>query len=77
MKVKQLEISGFRGIKQMSFDFQKNQKLAVIVGVNGTGKTSILDCLSILLSKTDYHLYGDKRLQINEPDINNELHFNK
>ena len=49
MKVKQLKINSFRGIKHLTLDFDFNEP-TVFIGINGVGKSSILDCLAILLS---------------------------
>lgn len=48
MIVTELNISNFRGIENLSF--VPNPKLNLFMGSNGTGKTSILKSLSILLS---------------------------
>ena len=49
MYVSQLEMRDFRGISHFTLDFQKQAN--VLVGNNGAGKSSILDCLAILLSR--------------------------
>jgi predicted ATP-binding protein involved in virulence len=49
MKVKRLKMSSFRGISDMTLDFPETEP-TVFIGVNGVGKSSILDCLSVLLS---------------------------
>lgn len=49
MKVKQLKINSFRGISDLTLDFDLHEP-TVFIGVNGVGKSSILDCLAILLS---------------------------
>ncbi|GAB4539544.1 MAG: AAA family ATPase [Pleurocapsa sp.] len=49
MKVKQLEIDSFRGIKNLTLDFNLKEP-TVFLGVNGVGKSSVIDCLAILLS---------------------------
>ncbi len=49
MKVKQLKINSFRGIRDLTLDFDLNEP-TVFIGINGVGKSSILDCLAILLS---------------------------
>ena len=49
MKVTSLEISNFRGIRQARFAFHK--RLNVFAGANGSGKTSLLTCLAMLLSR--------------------------
>lgn len=48
MKVKKLELKNFRGIHEMTLDFSDH--VNVLVGMNGAGKTSILDAVAIMLS---------------------------
>jgi len=48
MRVKQLKMQSFRGIGDLTLDF--DEEPTVLVGINGVGKSSILDCLAILLS---------------------------
>ena len=51
MKVKRLELKGFRGFDEIVLDFDTNpQRPTVFIGNNGVGKSSILDSLAILLS---------------------------
>ncbi|RUT05178.1 ATPase [Dulcicalothrix desertica PCC 7102] len=50
MKVRRLKIKNFRGLSDLELEF-KVQEPMVLVGVNGVGKSSILDCLTILLSQ--------------------------
>ena len=50
MKLKRLELTNFRVFEQATFDFQPGMNL--LVGINGTGKSSVLDALRILLSHT-------------------------
>lgn len=47
MHVTQLSLSNFRGIRHLDIEFDKN--ITVIVAPNGSGKTSILDALAIML----------------------------
>ncbi|MBW4497810.1 MAG: AAA family ATPase [Oscillatoria princeps RMCB-10] len=49
MKVKRLKMTGFRGIGDLALEFDAGEP-TVLLGVNGVGKSSILDCLAILLS---------------------------
>jgi predicted ATP-dependent endonuclease of OLD family len=49
MKVRRLEMKSFRGFRELSLEF--NGQVTVLVGTNGAGKTSILDCLAVLLSQ--------------------------
>ena len=76
MKVRGLQINHFRGIDSLTINF--DEKINVIFGVNGSGKSAILNCLAILLSrltsgikssaKTGGRLYG-------ENDINNRFKY--
>jgi len=50
MKVNQLVIQNFRGIEDLTLDFG-DRNLIVLIGINGSGKSSILDCLAILLCR--------------------------
>lgn len=49
MRVKQLKISSFRGIGNLTLDFSPDEP-TVFIGNNGVGKSSILDCLAVMLS---------------------------
>ncbi len=48
MKIQTIKIENFRSIKGIEIDFMKN--LNVLVGINGSGKTTILDAISIVIS---------------------------
>ena len=48
MKIKQLRMQSFRGINDLTIDF--DPQLNIIIGNNGSGKSSILDCLGGFLS---------------------------
>jgi predicted ATP-binding protein involved in virulence len=47
MKVKSLTLRSFRGIDDLTLDFDQN--VNVLIGINGVGKSSILDALAFLL----------------------------
>ena len=49
MRIKQLQLTDFRVFDHAEFDFAPGMNL--LVGVNGVGKTSVLDALRISLSK--------------------------
>jgi predicted ATP-binding protein involved in virulence len=49
MRIKKLTIQNFRGIDQLSLDFDGTQNTTVLVGINGSGKSTILDCLAMML----------------------------
>ena len=45
MKIKELHLTNFRGFEQLDIVFPN--RLAVFMGVNGTGKSSVLDAISL------------------------------
>ena len=49
MIVKKLSLTNFRGIASVDLDFQPD--INVLSGINGAGKSSVLDALAILLSR--------------------------
>ncbi len=49
MRVKRLIINSFRGIGYLKLDFPETEP-TVFIGINGVGKSSLLDCLALLLS---------------------------
>ena len=48
MKIRKLELHNFRSARASAFEF--NDKLNLFIGINGAGKSTILDALSICLS---------------------------
>jgi predicted ATP-binding protein involved in virulence len=50
MKVKRLKMQSFRGIGDLTLDFNQNEP-TILIGINGVGKSSIIECLAILLSR--------------------------
>ena len=73
MKVKQLQIDSFRRIKNLTLDFDLKEP-TVFLGVNGSGKSSILDCLAILLSWFNNFVQnpGEEGDEFSDSDINNK-----
>src|SRR5437867_13299032 len=73
MRVNRMTMHNFRGIEEMKLDFPK-ARTSVLVGINGAGKSSVLDCMAILLSR----LVGRIRTSagtgrfFSEQDIRNE-----
>lgn len=72
MKINKLSLSSFRGIKKL--DLELNPQLTLLIGANGTGKTSVLDALSILLSWVVARVRrsGTSGQLINDLDIQNK-----
>jgi len=48
MKLSELTIKNFRGFREISVRFPSGP--AILVGINGSGKSSVLDCIAIFLS---------------------------
>ena len=73
MQVRSLEISGFRGIRELHLDFSEG--LNVLVGSNGVGKSAILDCTAILLSRLAARIRSSTGTgnHFSLSDINNSL----
>jgi len=74
MKIQKLTLEGFRGFKDKT-EFELHPNVNVFVGVNGSGKTSVLDAVGMLLN--DFMLKilrgkpnGDTHLYLSEPDLN-------
>lgn len=72
MKVKRLAIDSFRGFDNLNLELNQNQP-TVFIGINGAGKSTILDCLAILLSllTTKIENSQNSSLSFNETDIKN------
>ena len=56
MRIDQLRLIHFRGISDLTLDFP--ERTTVLVGVNGAGKSSILDALRFLLMRFSEHLHA-------------------
>ncbi|MEM7557185.1 MAG: AAA family ATPase, partial [Cyanobacteria bacterium P01_A01_bin.84] len=81
MRIKRIHIQSFRGIKDMQIDFQEKEP-NVFIGINGVGKSSILDCLAILLSRytspvqfptTSGRLFREEDIRYGNPQTHNEI----
>ncbi len=72
MKIKRLKMTSFRRIGDLTLLFDENQP-TVLLGINGVGKSSILDCLAILLSKFTGRIQEslDSTRSLSEQDIMN------
>jgi predicted ATP-binding protein involved in virulence len=74
MKIESLSMENFRGIEELTLDFNKDEPI-VLIGINGVGKSSILDCISMLLRflvERIYHTSGSRGTFFQKKDIKNE-----
>jgi predicted ATP-binding protein involved in virulence len=70
MHIKKLNIENFRGIRQMELEL--HPKMNVFIGVNGAGKSSVLDALGYLL-RPAVHFLSDGTLKEDEFASDNPL----
>ncbi len=56
MKLKCLSLLNFRGIERLSVDF--TERTTAFVGVNGVGKSTVLDALAVALSQLTWRING-------------------
>lgn len=66
MKVQCLKIQSFRGIEDLTLEF--DPQVNVLVGINGVGKTRILDALSILLSRFIEWIGASSKEDVKDPN---------
>jgi len=71
MKLKEIRLVNFRGIESMTLPF--TTRTSAILGVNGVGKSSVLDALAIALSNMTERIVGQaaKARDISPDDIKN------
>ena len=71
MKIKSIKLINYRGAVSLNIDFHR--QLNVFIGVNGAGKSTILDSLAIMLSWLVNRLKNTNASgrQISETEINN------
>jgi len=83
MKVKRLKMQSFRGIGDLTLEFDETGP-TVLIGINGVGKSSILDCLAIFLSQftayiqnsSDYiRFFNNKDISNSCEETHNEITF--
>jgi predicted ATP-binding protein involved in virulence len=69
MKITKVTLQNFRGIGSLELDFPIDQNIIALVGINGVGKSSILDAISMLLSAIMFakHCIDSKNDNLDEP----------
>ena len=76
MKIDKLKIRNYKGFKDDNCEIQFASDLNIFVGINGSGKTSILDLIAIFLNQFVVKLSGiiniNSEYTINQLDINIE-----
>ncbi|MDF5726378.1 MAG: AAA family ATPase, partial [Rhizonema sp. PD37] len=71
MYIEKLHIQNFRGLPEIILNFPRSN-LVVFIGINGAGKSSILDCIAIMLAQFVARLRNSKKVEVRltENDIN-------
>ena len=84
MKIKRLKLTSFRIFEQVTFEFQSGMNL--LVGINGVGKSSVLDALRMLLSRSlpEFTASRERSIRFTAADftvghygLTGDLHFNE
>ncbi|SDW82815.1 AAA domain-containing protein, partial [Lachnospiraceae bacterium KHCPX20] len=73
MYISELNIKNYRKFSNYNVKFDK--KLSVLIGKNGTGKTSILEALTVAVGTFFFGIEGVKSLGIRPSDVN-KRYFN-
>ncbi|MBZ4417558.1 AAA family ATPase [Myxococcus sp. RHSTA-1-4] len=61
MRVERLELTNFRGIRHLALDFPT--QTTVLVGINGVGKSAVLDAIALLMEWAFERILEDLELQ--------------
>ncbi len=79
MHIEKLHIQNFRGLQEITLEFPKSN-LAVLIGINGAGKSSVLDCIAIMLAEFVARLRITKKAEVqltdNDININSSVNIN-
>jgi predicted ATP-binding protein involved in virulence len=67
MHIDELKIQNFRCIKEINFRFSLDN-IAVIIGINGAGKSSVLDSIAILLIQLETQILKIELVKLFESD---------
>jgi predicted ATP-binding protein involved in virulence len=81
MRIKQLRLKNYRSIKNLELNFVSMQPFSVLVGINGVGKSSILDCVNDLVrggelistNKPLESIFPDRDIRIGESSTCNSI----
>jgi predicted ATP-binding protein involved in virulence len=76
MKITKVTLQNFRGIGSLELEFPINQNIITLVGINGVGKSSVLDAITILLSTAWLLSYRDKHNQSSQKNYPNAAKSN-
>ncbi len=69
MKITKLEIEGYKNLQNTSFDFSKSEQYAALIGINGSGKSNVLEAVSLIF----YGLYYNETIDKFDYDIHYKI----
>jgi predicted ATP-binding protein involved in virulence len=76
MKIRRVRITGFRGFQKLVVNFPEDADVIVFIGINGAGKSAVLDAISLLLSALVKNICSKANTKIsgslNKDDINSQ-----
>ena len=72
MRIDRVIFENYRGIRHLDLDFSQHGNVVVLAGLNGCGKTTVLDGLAMVLGELAYRWYGTKRIPFSTSDIHND-----
>lgn len=67
MRIRRIQLYRFRGFDDLQLLLPKDKNLAVFIGENGSGKTSLLEGISMILQDTLYKQHQYDKVQWNNP----------
>src|SRR6202035_619362 len=74
MKLRKLEISTFKNLRNFSIDFSQ-QLTTVLLGQNGTGKSNLLEALIIIFRDLDLGLPPEFKYKLHYECRDNEIYI--
>lgn len=72
MHIDELHIQNFRCFQEIHFKFPPDNT-AILIGINGSGKSSVLDCLAALLMQLRIQILGIEHMSFLEADSVREM----
>lgn len=75
MKIKRIKISKFRRFTDLVIkDIPQEAKLVILVGPNGSGKTSVFEAFNYWYKWRGYSIYGEKDYYVKKDDVSENDH---
>jgi predicted ATP-binding protein involved in virulence len=76
MKINWLSIKDFRGFRDCEITFPKNSNIVVFIGINGAGKSAVLDAIKIILDILVKDICSQKRTSEDKIFDENNININ-